>query len=300
MKTVILINQGGGSAGDDASEKVAAALHTAGIEGEIELVKGDQLAKRAKAAVDAGAPLVIAAGGDGTMSAVAGALAGSKTALGLLPLGTLNHLARDLGISFELDEAAAVIAAGKRRTIDMARLNDRLFVNNSAVGLYPLMVADREGQQHRLHRSKRLAMVVAGMRTLGRFHHHRLTLTVNDGGEKVIETPLLFVGNNDYRLDLAGAGERSSIEDGKLCVVAMKKVGRAGFFAALVRALFKRSRPEDMIRLDNVETLKVESRRSRLTVSCDGETLQLAPPLDYRIMPAALIVIAPPPPEPSA
>ena len=293
MKAVILVNQSGGSAGDDACARVTAVLRAVGIEGEVELVAGEQLAERATAAVKAGAPAVIAAGGDGTLSAVAGALAGSDTALGILPLGTLNHLARDLRISFDLGEAAATIAAGRRQKIDLASLNGRLFVNNSAIGLYPLMVADREGQQQRQGRSKRLAMAVAGLRTLARFHHHRLTLTVNDGGAQIIETPLLFVGNNDYRLDLAGAGRRDSISDGRLCVMVLRRTGRLGFFAAMVRALFKRSRPDDMIKLDGVERLQVASRRSRLTVSCDGETIDLPPPLDYRIMPRALTVLAP-------
>lgn len=250
---------------------------------------------RAKAAVDAGARLVIAAGGDGTMSAVAGALAGSDTRLGILPLGTLNHLARDLGISFDLEEAAGIIAGGHEHRIDLARLGDRLFVNNSAVGLYPLMVADRENQQARLGRSKRLAMFVAGLRAVARFHHHRLTLTVNGKVREPIDTPLLFVGNNDYRLDAGGAGTRETISDGGLSVIVMRKMHRAGFFAALVRALAGRSRPEDMIRIDDVQSLRINSRRSYLRVSVDGETTHLAPPLDYAIEPKALLVIAPPP-----
>jgi diacylglycerol kinase family enzyme len=104
---------------------------------------------------------------------------------------------------------------------------------------------------------------------------------------------LLFVGNNDYRLDIGGAGQRASISDGRLCVIVMRRMGRAGFFAALVRALAGRSRPEDMVKLDEVETLKVASRRSELTVSSDGETCHIKPPLDYRIEPAALNVIVP-------
>ena len=293
MNAIILVNQGGGSAGDDARERVEAALRGAGIAGEVELIPGDKLVERATKAAKDGAALVIAAGGDGTLSAVAGALAETNTAFGILPLGTLNHLARDLGISFDLGEAAAIIAAGHRRAIDVAEVNDRIFINNSAIGLYPLMVADREGQQERLGRSKRLAMFVAGARTLVRFHHHRLTLTVNDARREIIETPLLFVGNNDYRLDLGAAGQRDSVSDGRLSVIVMRKMGRVGFFAAMLRALFKRGRASDMIKLDSVTTLRVESRRSHLTVSSDGETMRMTPPLDFRIRPAALQVIVP-------
>ncbi len=295
MKAVILVNKGGGSAGDDAREKVAAALAKAGIDGEIELLDGATLAKRATAAVKAGAPLVIAAGGDGTQSAVAGAIAGSETVMGVLPLGTLNHLARDLRISFDLDEAAAVIAGGRTHRIDVASLNGRVFVNNSALGLYPLMVADREAQQNHLGRSKRAAMFVAGLRTLARYRHHRLSLTVNDAETATIDTPLLFVGNNDYRMEMPRAGCRDRLDDGRLSVVVMKRQGRLALLAAMLRALAGRSRPQDLIRLDDVTRLRVASRRHCLTVSSDGETMSLKPPLDYCIRPGALTVMVPPP-----
>jgi diacylglycerol kinase family enzyme len=295
LKAIVLVNAGGGSAGEDGAARVDEALRKAGIHADIEEVEGGKLAERAKAAVEAGARLVIAAGGDGTLSAVAGALAGSEAVLGILPLGTLNHLARDLGISFDLDEAAAVIAAGQEERIDVARIGARPFVNNSAIGLYPLMVADREAQQARLGRSKRFAMLVAGLRTVARFHHHRLCLTVNGSETETVDTALLFVGNNDYRLDAGGAGQRESISDGRLCVIAMRRMGRMAFFAALVRALAGRSRDSDMVRLDDVRTLRVASRRSHLRVAIDGETCHLSPPLDYAIEAGALRVIVPSP-----
>ncbi|MEO6199025.1 MAG: diacylglycerol kinase family protein, partial [Sphingomicrobium sp.] len=223
-------------------------------------------------------------------------LAGTRTAMGLLPLGTLNHLARDLGIPLDLDGAAAVLAAGKKRKIDLAELNGRLFVNNSAIGLYPLMVMDREAQQKRLGRSKKLAMIVAALRTLVRFRRQRLSLTVNDQ-EKRIDTPLLFVGNNDYRTDIGAAGTRESIADGHLCVMVMRHNNRRGLVAAAIRALLGRTKSDDMIRLEGVERLRVDSRRQSLTVSLDGEVLSQSTPLDYRIRKRALTVIAPPPQE---
>src|SRR5205085_3978141 len=127
----------------------------------------------------------------------------------ILPLGTLNHFARDLGIPTDLGKAAELIAAGSQRRVDVAEMNERIFINNSAIGLYPLMIIDRDLQRRRLGRSKRLAMIVASLRTLARFNHQRLTLTVNDEKARV-DTPLLFVGNNDYRIDIAAPGKRDS------------------------------------------------------------------------------------------
>jgi diacylglycerol kinase family enzyme len=294
MMIPVLINRGGGSTGDDAKARrnVAAALAKAGIDGKIELLGGEQLARRARRLVSAGTKLIIVGGGDGTVSAAAGAVADSKTTLGILPMGTLNHLARDLGISFSLDEAAAVIAKGKMRRIDAAELNGRIFVNNSAIGLYPLMVIDRHSQEKRLGRSKRLAMLVASARTLVRYPHHRLALTINRNDKHVVKTPLLFVGNNDYKLDMPDAGRRPKLDDGHLSVLVLRSKGRAGMIAAVLRALVGRARPEDLERIDNVETLHVTGRRSHYSVAVDGETLKLAPPLDYRIRKRALRVIA--------
>ena len=121
-----------------------------------------------------------------------------------------------------------------------------------------------------------------------------------DGKRLAIETPLLFVGNNDYDVALPSPGRRKSLSDGKLCVLALRKKGRWGLFAVAMRTLLNRARSDDMIRLDAVEELRVESRRSHLTVAVDGETEQLKSPLTYRIRKAALRVMAPAPGSASA
>jgi YegS/Rv2252/BmrU family lipid kinase len=293
-RAVTLVNKGGGSVADGGKARIAEALAAAGIDSDIELVDGKHCAARAGDLVEQGADLVIVAGGDGTMSAVAGALAGSKTAMGVLPLGTLNHFARDLGIPFDLAKAAAIIAAGHRRRVDVAEVNGRAFVNNASIGLYPLMVIDREAQQHRLGRSKRLAMLVASLRTMARFHSRRLRLTA-DGNETRVDTPLLFVGNNHYSLSMPGTGRRERLDGGELSVMVMRSKSLPGFLAATGRALLGISRADDMVRLDDVRELKVDSHRSHLALAVDGETLALAPPLLFRSRPAALTVIAPAP-----
>ena len=269
-------------------------MKSAGIDAEVELIGGGDCAVRCRAISERGDAVVIVGGGDGTIGAAASVLAGTETLLGILPLGTLNHFARDLGIPTDLDEAAKLIASRTERRVDVAEMNERTFINNSAIGLYPLMVIDRDVQRRRLGRSKRLAMIVASVRTLARFNHQRLTLTVNDEKERV-DTPLLFVGNNDYRIDLGAPGRRESLEDGQLCVMVMRKKTRRGLIAGSVRALFNRTREDDMERIDGVERLRVSSHRSHLPVSLDGEVVSAEPPLDYRIRKGALRVIAPAP-----
>jgi len=293
-RIVVLLNRGGGTVAADPqiATKVRKAFRAARVDAAVEMVFGGDFEIRCRALAERGDELIVVGGGDGSISAAASALVGTKTMLGILPLGTLNHFARDLGIPNDLDEAVKLIAARKHRGVDVAEMNDRIFINNSAIGLYPLMVIDRDLQRKRLGRSKRLAMIVASIRTLARFNHQRLTLTVNDEKER-IDTPLLFVGNNDYRLDIGAPGQRESVEDGALSVFVMRKKTRRGLIAASIRALFNRARDDDMVQIENVQRLRVSSRRLVLPVSLDGEVVGAAPPLDYKIRKKALRVIAP-------
>lgn len=291
----VLLNRGGGAVAADPeiAGKVRDALADAGVDAEVELVAGGECSIRCRAIAERGDPLLIVGGGDGTISAAASALAGTETRLGIFPLGTLNHFARDLGIPNDLVDAAKLIAANSERRVDVAEMNDRVFINNSAIGLYPLMVLDRDLQRKRLGRSKRLAMIVASVRTLWRFGHRRLTLTINEEQKARVDTPLLFVGNNDYRLDIAAPGKRENLDDGELCVMVMRQKTRRGLIAASIRALFNRTRNDDMERIDGVQRLRVASHRTQLAVSLDGEVVRAEPPLDYKIRKRALRVIAP-------
>jgi diacylglycerol kinase family enzyme len=294
-RVTVLLNRGGGAVAADPqiADKAGKALGDAGVDADIELVSGGECAVRCRAIAERGDGLLVVGGGDGTISAAASALVGTDTRLGILPLGTLNHFARDLGIPTDLDEAAQLIARGHVRRVDVGEMNGRIFINNSAIGLYPLMVVDRDLQRRRLGRSKRVAMLVASLRTLIRFNHHRLTLTVNEDRTGRVDTPLLFVGNNEYRTDIGAAGTRERLDAGELCVFVMRKKTRRGMIAASIRALFNRVRADDMVRLDHVERLQVASHRSQLAVSLDGEVVRAEPPLDYKIRKQALLVIAP-------
>jgi YegS/Rv2252/BmrU family lipid kinase len=295
MAVPVLLNRGGGALSRDPAlaERAETALRAAGLDIEVELLSGGDCSVRCRTIAERRDPLLIVGGGDGTISAAASALVGTETKLGVLPLGTLNHFARDLGIPTDLDEAAKLIAAGKEILVDVGEMNERIFINNSAIGLYPLMVVDRDQQRKRLGRSKALALLVASLRTLARFNHQRLTLTVNEEHTGRVDTPLLFVGNNDYRIDIGAPGQRESLDDGQLFVLVMRKKTRRGLIGASVRALLGRSRGDDMVKLDGVERLKVSSHRSLLAVSLDGEVVRVEPPLEYKILKKALRVIAP-------
>ena len=251
--------------------------------------------EEASGAVDC--DILVVAGGDGTIGTAAAALADSGRALGIIPLGTLNHFARDAGIPADLEQAVDVIAAGHRRRVDLAEVNGRIFVNNSAVGLYPEMVRFREETQARTGRSKRLAMLSASLRALRGFRRRRLWISA-EGLEAPVRTPLLFVGNNRYQVNLLALGRREAIDRGELCLYAVRARGRLHLFWAGLRGIFgKLDQQRDFITA-YVREAEISANRAALTLSLDGETLTLPTPLTYRIRPGALTLIAPPPAPP--
>jgi len=295
MKVRVIVNKGGGtSKGDDEeSAQIEAAFRAAGVEADVRPTEsGDIFDALAEAAAAPGLDAVVAGGGDGTLSCAAGHLAGTTRPLGILPLGTLNHLARDAGIPVKLEEAVAVIAAGNLRAIDVAEVNGRVFVNNSSVGLYPDMVRLREVEQERLGRSKRMAMLSASLTTLRHFRRHRLWISA-EGLEQPVRTPMLFVGNNRYQVNLLALGQREALDEGELCLYAVRARSRAHLLWAGIRGIFGRLDQQRDFVTFYVSEAEVSSDRSSLTVSADGETVRLETPLKYRIRPKALRLIVP-------
>jgi diacylglycerol kinase family enzyme len=235
---------------------------------------------------------VVAVGGDGTVSAVAGALVGTETPLGVIPAGTFNHFARDVGIPLKLEEAVSVLAAGTVRAIDVGEVNERTFVNNASIGAYPALVLDRDAQQMNFGRPKWRAMLIAGARVLHRFPRVEVRLAL--GAEAAwCETPCVFVGNNRYRFDALALGSRSALDHGRLSVYAAKANTRLAVLALGLKALLgKLEQDENLIALE-LEEFWIESRREQLHVGIDGEVVRLRTPLHFRIRPRCLKVIVP-------
>jgi diacylglycerol kinase family enzyme len=293
LKVIDIVNRAGGSAAG-AEERIREAFEGTGVETDVRLVEPGELDRSCAEAAEAkGVDALVAAGGDGTISTAAAAVADTGFPFGVLPMGTLNHFARDAGVPLDLKEAAAAIAAGRTRRVDAAEVNGRLFVNNSAVGLYPMLVRSREAQQRHLGRSKRTAMLVAAARALWRFSSRRLTLRIA-GMKAPVETALLFVGNNKYETGLLSLGRREAIDRGELCLYAPLAGSRLGFGWLSLRAMLGRpDRQRDFLTLDGIEEVEIGSRRETLMVAVDGEACSMKAPLRYRIRAGALKLILP-------
>jgi len=295
MKTLhVIVNRNGGAAakmGDMVAGALEKAFAQAGATVRVAALDGKQIPEAIKAVARSGR--VIVAGGDGTAAGAAQILAGSDTELGLLPLGTLNHLARDIGIPVDLGEAAEVAANGQPVAIDVGEVNGQVFVNNASIGLYPLMVRKREGLRRAKGWPKWLSTLPAAFAALERLPHHRLRLDWGRG-ERAIVTPLLFVGNNVYSLDRGEVGKRNTLTDGKLSLYAVARRRRAALIWFAMRALVGRAeRSLDFETLGECETLTVSSSSGSIEIALDGELRRMDSPLEFRIRAGALTVITP-------
>ena len=290
----VLVNGTSGAGhGEGVAARIESEFRAAGAAVRVELAPGgDALFGLAKEWASRKPERIIAAGGDGTVSALASVLAGSGIALAVLPLGTLNHFARDLGIPEDLGQAVRTALDGAVREVDVGEVNGRVFVNNSSIGLYPSMVRRREKQRRRLGRGKWHAMLWAAINALRVHPFLHLRLELGDG-EQRRRTPFVFVGNNVYRMQGFDIGVRGRLDGGVLSLYLARR-GRAGLLLLALRALLGRLHQGNDFEAGTVRRLRIDSRRHRrLLVARDGEIEAMDLPLDYRIRPRALRVVAP-------
>ena len=167
VEVIINAAAGGGTEDDDRARAVEAAFDACGVPARVSVARGgDEVTELVRRALTNGVRAVVAGGGDGTVGSVAGTLAGTDRPLGVLPLGTLNHFAKDLGLPLELAGAARVVCEGREASVDVGEVNGRVFVNNSSLGLYPRIVRRRERLQAREGSGKWSAFPRSALRPL--------------------------------------------------------------------------------------------------------------------------------------
>lgn len=292
MNVAILLNAKAGSVVNASCEQhaqeILAACQAANVAAQIHLCNPAQLTATARRlAHEGGVDAVVAAGGDGTVSAVAAGLVGTDVALGVIPLGTLNHFAKDLGIK-DVQTAIEMIAAGTTKRIDVGEVNGRVFINNSSIGLYPEIVMERETTRRHNGRSKWLAMLLAAWHTVLKFPLLHVAIALA-GSVLTARTPFVWVGNNEYTFSVPDLGTRPRLDGGQLSIYTIRSTSRWKMLVAMVRALFRRRDPELATKL--VERADILTNQRRLKVALDGEVVRMAPPLTYRSRPGALVVL---------
>lgn len=283
LRVGVVWNLGAGAAQDArAMQRVRELLAQTACEVEMSpATHGNGLREAGLRLLESGCDVLVAAGGDGTVSSVASLLVDNRACLGVLPVGTLNHFARDLGIPFEIEAACRVIVEGHSRAVDMGEINGRYFVNNSSLGLYPSIVRRRE-QVEKTGYNRLLAFAAGIFYALRRYPFLDIGLRA-DGDRYSLRSPFILIGNNDYEIEGLGLGRRLRLDGGNLALYTAQRAGRLGLLWIAFAALTRRLRRNRDFRILSARELTIETKRKRVSVALDGEVIHLEPPLCYRI-----------------
>jgi len=242
--------------------------------------------------------IVVACGGDGTINTVAQATLGSGCAFGVLPQGTFNYFGRRHGIPADIASAARVLVTARPHPVQVGLVNDRVFLVNASLGLYPRLLEDREAWKHQLGRS-RLVAVVAGAWSLFR-HRRQLHISVERPGETLrVRTPTLFVGNNSLQLTEIGVPLAHAVDNGELAAIVLRPVNDLAMLWLLLKGAFGQLGDADNVMSSSFQTLSVRRlkllRVRGIKVATDGEVSRLREPLLFRVSPEPLYLLKPDP-----
>jgi diacylglycerol kinase family enzyme len=296
MKLSVVLNGAAGSLVDrpveEAVEEVKRLFEEAGHTAEVTAAFGPDIVAAIDKAVASDADVVVVGGGDGTVATAAGKVMGTNKALGILPLGTLNLYAKDLGIPLPIEEAVPLLARGTIKPMDVGDVNGTVFLNHSVLGLYPMMVQEREEVRESRGLSKWPAMGIAMCKALKQYPLLRVRLQT-DRGTRRITTPILAVANNPYDEGFGAFLKRSHLDTGKLALYLAKHrqpLKMAKMMVALVLGTWQRDAELEVMSLTE---FTVKSRRRTLKVANDGEVHRMEAPLHYRMLAGGLRILVP-------
>jgi diacylglycerol kinase family enzyme len=301
VKVVAIVNCEGGTVRrtDLDAATLERMFQEAGVEADVRFVPGEKVDETAREAARSGADApdaIIAGGGDGTIRGVATHLADGAIPLGVLPLGTLNHFARDLGVPSDLAEAvrfiADALAEARVGSLDLGEVNGEIFINNSILGLYPPVVKVRDRERREKKRGKWLATLSAVLKVLPKHPLLRLRIRA-DGLDVVRETRFLFVGSNEYEMNAFGYNARSRLPTGDLYLYVARPRGRFGMIGLLLLGLVRDLKTTEYVDCHTLPGFTIETRERSVPVYLDGEVTVLETPLRYRSRPGALRVLQP-------
>lgn len=297
MRARVLINAGAGCVDDETTleRQIVDAFADAGAEAIVESIEPERIDDTITTwwEEDPKPDVIVVAGGDGTVNGAAAVAAGTDIVLSVLPLGTFNHFAKDLGIPDRLPDAARAIVDGEVQRIDVGEVNGEVFVNNSSLGAYPTMVSIRDRIRDARGWGKIRAVPVASFQVLRNPPIHRLDLEGEGLLRRRVRTPFVFIGNGRFDNADGGPIERESLDDGALSILIARTTSRFRLLTAAVRALLTGTRSVETLDRFELGEFTVSGRTRRLRVARDGEIGWMSTPLRYRCRPDELRVRAP-------
>lgn len=272
---------------------LAAMFTSAGLSFNIDDNDTEPLAERVARAISGPADVVVAGGGDGTVLAVAEGLLGSDKTLAILPLGTLNGLARDLELPLDVPTAIQRLPELEPRAVDVAEVNGRPFLHNVIIGLVPGIGVGREKIRGKGFWSK-VQFTLFMIRRLARTRRIALALQLNGTDHvRVQRVHSLVVVNNSYDQHFGRFMARRRLDRGRMTAYLIRNLGVFDAIRLAVEMILGTWGGDRAIEYEKVQQLTVISKKSRLSVSMDGDVLSLETPLHFKVRPKSLNVLAP-------
>jgi diacylglycerol kinase family enzyme len=297
----IVSNAGSGSKdAHEARQQIEAVLSAARRPHEFMLIENPgEITSVAKKAVDAAVRsdgAVVVAGGDGTINAVVQAVLPTRRPFGIIPQGTFNYSSRAHGIPLDTPEAANALLTARLEPVQVGMVNDRAFLVNASLGLYPELLQDREEYKRQYGRHHSVALW-AGLQTLLREHRQLLVEVEHEQGSEHLLTPSIFVGNNALQLEQVGLDEAKDIERHRLAAVIVEPVGTAQLLWLAARGMLGRLGEDERIRNFPFRSMTVRllngGKGRSIKVAVDGEILQCQQPLTFRVADQPLMLLTP-------
>lgn len=276
------------------AEALSAMFDDAGLRCHVDARSDMPIAERVAEAVAGPAEIIVAAGGDGTITAIAEALTGTPKSLAILPLGTVNALAKDLNIPLEISQAVQALAKGQRQLIDVGEVNGRTFLHKVVVGVIPAVAAGRELIRDRQGIGAKIGFLRYFLRRLQRAKRMAVLIRTPDGETRIERIQAIAVASNSYDEGLGQFFSRSALDKGYLTLYILRHLTLRDVLRLTVAMLLGHWQNDDALSIESVDAVTITTHKELLKVMFDGEIETLRTPLEFSIRAKALSVIVQP------
>lgn len=287
----LIMNEASGSSNkSELRRQIEQAFEERGVKVHILPLQAAGGIRRVQRLVEHAEGRLAVAGGDGTINAVASACRRIDRSLGLVPAGTFNYVARNLGLPTTVPEAVDVIVHGRPTPVPAGDINGHLFLNNAGLGLYAQIIEQREADKNRFGR-KRIVAFLSGMRKLMQRHpRYHLSMRV-DGEDLALRTTAVFFGVNALQLENYNVEAAQCVKQGELAVLSLHLESRWDIAGAAWASLTGKTEAAQCVDAVCARSISVRSGRRRFKVALDGEVIHLRPPLRVRHVAGAIRII---------
>lgn len=297
----VILNSNAGTANATGvtAETVQSLFEANGMTAIVDADSGAGMEPRIERAMASGAQTVVAAGGDGTITALAAALVGTDRQLAILPLGTVNALAKDLHVPLDLPSAVAALATAEMRRIDVGEVNGRIFLHKVVVGLIPGVAAGREKIRGRYDIAAKIGFLRYFLRRLSRAKRMAVAIETDTGTRRIERVQAIAVASNAYDEGLGQFFSRQSLDKGTLTLYVLHHFTVRDLFRLSTGMLFGHWQDDEALSVESVKSVTIDAHKTLIKVMFDGEVESLQTPLRFAIRPLALSVLVPPASQPA-